>query len=160
MHYTTSCNTQSSAPEDGRSNCPKDVELTGIINNPLLLHLVGCLYYLYQWCTVKQIWDNEIYLWLTCTLLLQEGQTDQAWAPFRSNALSEIGEFWIERYFHVVLSGHFVGNFGTGKVYLPWWWWWWWWWWWGKGGGDGMINVSFSLHPLLLLFLRFSTLWP
>ena len=29
-------------------NCPKHVELTGIINKPLLLHLVGCLYYLYQ----------------------------------------------------------------------------------------------------------------
>ena len=27
-----------------------------------MLHLFGCLYYLYQWCTVKQIWDNEIYL--------------------------------------------------------------------------------------------------
>ena len=26
------------------------------------LHLVGCLYYLYQWCTVKHISDNEIYL--------------------------------------------------------------------------------------------------
>ena len=26
-----------------------------------MLHLVGCLYYLYQWCTVKQISDNEIY---------------------------------------------------------------------------------------------------
>ena len=35
------------APEDGQSNCPKHVELTGIINKPLLLHLVGCLYYLY-----------------------------------------------------------------------------------------------------------------
>ena len=29
---------------------------------PLLLHLVGCLYYLYQRCTVKQISDNEAYL--------------------------------------------------------------------------------------------------
>ena len=48
VHYTTSCNTQSSAPEDGQNNCPKHVELTGIINKPLLLHLVGCLYYLYQ----------------------------------------------------------------------------------------------------------------
>ena len=46
VHYTTSCNTQSSAP-DGQNNCPKHVELTGIINKPLLLHLVGCLYYLY-----------------------------------------------------------------------------------------------------------------
>ena len=42
MHYTTSCNKQSSAPEDGQNNCPKHVQLTGIINKPLLLHLVGC----------------------------------------------------------------------------------------------------------------------
>ena len=48
LHYATSCNTQSSAPEDGQNNCPKHVELTGIINKPLLLHLVGCLHYLYQ----------------------------------------------------------------------------------------------------------------
>ena len=46
--YTTSCNTQSSAPEDWQNNCPKHVELTGIINKPLLLHLVGYSYYLYQ----------------------------------------------------------------------------------------------------------------
>ena len=58
MHYTT----QSTAPEDGQNNCPKHVKLTGIINKPLLLHLVGCLYYLYQQCTVKEISDNEIYL--------------------------------------------------------------------------------------------------
>ena len=38
---------QSSAPEDGQNNCPKHVELTGIINKPLIMHLVGCLYYLY-----------------------------------------------------------------------------------------------------------------
>ena len=62
VHYITSCNTQSSASEDGQNNCPKHVELTGIISKPLLLHLFGCLYYLYQWCTVKQISDNEIYL--------------------------------------------------------------------------------------------------
>ena len=61
-HYTTSCNTQSSAPEDGQNNFPKHVELTGIINKPLLLYLVGCLCYLYQWCTIKQISDNKIYL--------------------------------------------------------------------------------------------------
>ena len=47
VHYTTSSNTQSSAPEDGQNNCLKYVELTGIINKPLLLHIVGCLYYLY-----------------------------------------------------------------------------------------------------------------
>ena len=41
-------NTQSSVPEDGQNNFPKHVELTGIINKPLLLHLVGCLYYLFQ----------------------------------------------------------------------------------------------------------------
>ena len=48
VHYTTNCNTQSSAPEDGQNNFPKHVELTGIINKRLLSHLVGCLYYLYQ----------------------------------------------------------------------------------------------------------------
>ena len=77
VHYTTSCNTQSSVPEDGQNNCPKHVELPGIINHikaklnptchllallgahhifhvsgirvnkPLLLHLVGCLYCIY-----------------------------------------------------------------------------------------------------------------
>ena len=41
MHYTTSCNTQSSAPEDGQNQHPKPVELVAIINTPLLLHLVG-----------------------------------------------------------------------------------------------------------------------
>jgi hypothetical protein len=40
--------TQSSAPEDGQNNCPKHDELTGIIDKSLLLHLVGCLYYLYE----------------------------------------------------------------------------------------------------------------
>jgi len=36
VHYTTNCNTQSSAPEDGQNNFPKHVELTGIINKPVL----------------------------------------------------------------------------------------------------------------------------
>ena len=45
VNYTTGCNTQSNAPEDGRNYRPKHVELIGIINKPLLLHLVGCLYY-------------------------------------------------------------------------------------------------------------------
>ena len=47
VHYTTRCKTQSSAHEDGQNNCPKYDELTGIINKPLLLHLVDCIYYLY-----------------------------------------------------------------------------------------------------------------
>jgi len=40
IHYTTSCNTQSSAPEDGLVQRPKHVMLIGFINKPLLLHLV------------------------------------------------------------------------------------------------------------------------
>ena len=47
VHCTTSCNTESSVPEDGQNNCPKHVELIGIINKPLLLHRIGCLYYLF-----------------------------------------------------------------------------------------------------------------
>ena len=45
-YHTTSCNTQSSAPEDGRIHRPKHAELIGINNKPLLFHLVGCLHYL------------------------------------------------------------------------------------------------------------------
>ena len=41
VHYTTNCNTQSNAPEDGRDQRPKHVELIGIINKPLLLLIVG-----------------------------------------------------------------------------------------------------------------------
>jgi len=46
-----------------RSNCPKHVELTGTINKPLLLHLVGCLYYLYF---IILFWDflNNLNLFL------------------------------------------------------------------------------------------------
>ena len=44
VHYTTSCNTQSSAAGDGRNHHPKHVELIGSINKRLLLYLVGCLY--------------------------------------------------------------------------------------------------------------------
>ena len=46
VQYTTSCNTQSSAPEDGRDHRPKHVELIGIINKLLLLHLVGVYRYI------------------------------------------------------------------------------------------------------------------
>ena len=45
--------------------------LPASVNKPLLLHLVGCLYYLYQRYTVKQISDNEIYLlikYIKCVL--------------------------------------------------------------------------------------------
>ena len=47
VHYTTSCNTQCSAPEDGQNNCLKHVELTGNINILLFLHLFSCLFYLH-----------------------------------------------------------------------------------------------------------------
>ena len=48
MHpYTTSCNTQSSAPEDGKNNCPKHVELTGIINKPSRLSILFIFQYIF-----------------------------------------------------------------------------------------------------------------
>jgi hypothetical protein len=37
VHYTTSCNKQPSAPEDGRDHRPKHVEMIGIINKPLFV---------------------------------------------------------------------------------------------------------------------------
>ena len=41
MHYTTSCNTQSSVPEDGQNNCPKHVELTELLISRIVAS--GCL---------------------------------------------------------------------------------------------------------------------
>jgi hypothetical protein len=41
LHYTTNCNTQFITPEDGSDQCPKHLELIGIVNKPLLLHLFG-----------------------------------------------------------------------------------------------------------------------
>ena len=45
VHYTTNCNTQSSARDDGQNNCPKLVEMTGIIyvvfSTPFTSSLLG-----------------------------------------------------------------------------------------------------------------------
>ena len=40
-HHVLQAVTQFTAPKDGRDHRPKHVELIGIINKPLLLHLVG-----------------------------------------------------------------------------------------------------------------------
>jgi hypothetical protein len=46
--------TQSITPEDGRDQRPKHVKLIGIINKPILLHLVGV--YIYdEWSNKYQI---------------------------------------------------------------------------------------------------------
>jgi hypothetical protein len=59
VYYTTSCNTQSSAPEDGRDHRPKHVELIGIINKPLLLHLVVVyIIYIYEITGFNILSDN------------------------------------------------------------------------------------------------------
>ena len=47
VHYTTSCNTQSSAPEYERDQRPKSDELIGIKSKSLLLHLIG-FYHVYH----------------------------------------------------------------------------------------------------------------
>ena len=59
MHYTTSCNTQSSAPEDGRDQRPKHVDMIGIINKPLLLHLVG-VYKVEFFVTTRYMLHNHV----------------------------------------------------------------------------------------------------
>ena len=64
VHYTTSCNTQSSAPEDGLGHRPKHVELIGIINKLLLLHLVGvCIIY------VNDARSNKYQIWICFPIL-------------------------------------------------------------------------------------------
>ena len=66
VQCTRSCNTQSSAPEDGQNNCPKRAELTGIINNPLLLHLVDCLLFIRCWKFVLLCFGWDVYYHLPC----------------------------------------------------------------------------------------------
>jgi hypothetical protein len=71
VHYTTSCVAQSNAPEDGQNNCPKHVELIGIINKQLLLHLVGCLiYYLQkkQSCNIQTIDPRCVFFLISSTI--------------------------------------------------------------------------------------------
>ena len=60
VHYTTSCNTQSSTPEDRRDHRPKHVELIGIINKPLLLHLV-CVYIIYSILSLRLCVSCELF---------------------------------------------------------------------------------------------------
>jgi hypothetical protein len=59
VHYTTGCITESNAAEDGQNNCPKHVELIGIINKQLLLHVVGCLLYCF-YCYGNDMENNEM----------------------------------------------------------------------------------------------------
>lgn len=35
-------------------------------------------------------------------LLLAEGETDDAWEPAKRNAVWEIGEYWMKKYFYFV----------------------------------------------------------
>jgi hypothetical protein len=56
VHYITSCNTQSSAPEYGRDQRPKHIELSGIMNKPLLLHLAGV--YIIVRGIISGLWTN------------------------------------------------------------------------------------------------------
>ena len=51
--------TQFSAPEDGRNYRPKHVELIGVINKPLLLCLVCCLYFC---ISDAQSYKHQIYV--------------------------------------------------------------------------------------------------
>jgi hypothetical protein len=66
---------------------PKHVELIGIINKPLLFHLVGCLHYLFQWCMVKQI---PKWIFKMICPSLSEGNVDKMLVNIRYKALSSV----------------------------------------------------------------------
>ena len=92
VHYTTSCNTKSSAPEDGWDHRPKHVELIGINNKPLLLHLVGYLYYKCHSLSLKLQWSSG-YCWISFKL-----QKDLLYL-YCTNRLREIKQNNTELYF-------------------------------------------------------------
>ena len=101
MPYTTSCNTQSIAPEDGQNNCPKHVELIGIINKLLLLRLLGCLYYcviIIIIFTVGLRVPNQNLRVLVCLKLpLKLRKNPSAREASAANAISRISEEFNER---------------------------------------------------------------
>ena len=48
------------APEDGRDQHPNHVELIGVINKPLLLHLVMCIsFYGVVYCKLNSVLQNN-----------------------------------------------------------------------------------------------------
>jgi hypothetical protein len=85
--------TQSSAPEDVGNHRPKHVDLIGIINKPLLLHLVGCLYYFHlnifycklrkdvsdELCKYKQVQHFVFCIFLVPGTILEEAVTFFIW---------------------------------------------------------------------------------
>ena len=55
VHYTTSCKTQSNAPEDGRNHRPKHVELIRIVNTPVIVASSWLSTLLFQTKVVEKI---------------------------------------------------------------------------------------------------------
>ena len=101
VHYTTSCNKQSSAPEGGRNSRPKHVALVGIINKLLLLHLV-CVYIIFindaqsnkhqipkkPSCPDNSVIHNISYSCISVTILMTQVPSkfiSQAVSPLSSN---------------------------------------------------------------------------
>jgi hypothetical protein len=66
VHYTTSCTHILVLLKLGEIIARTMSRWLRIINKSLSLHLVGCLYYLFQWCAVKQIskWHQPSYLYI------------------------------------------------------------------------------------------------
>jgi hypothetical protein len=113
VHYTTSCNTQSGAPEDGRNHRPKHVELIGIINKPLLLHLVG-VYIIYIndarsskyqiKCRVSLGEENSLQIYTYFCISLLSMKTN----PSRKGHVISVGQF----------SLHFEFNYTNSLIFL------------------------------------------
>jgi len=101
MHYTTSYNTQPSAPEDGQNNCSKHVELIWIINKSLLLHLVGCLYYLF--CV-------QINKWFKVTFAL-ESETDYRLRKFNDLVIFLSLSRWNPKFYEFKQVPKYLPNF-------------------------------------------------
>jgi hypothetical protein len=94
VHYTTGCIAQSNAPEDGQNNCPKYVELIGIINKQLFLHLVGCLLY---YCDECVVYDRLSVSYLYC-VLWPDFISCFEWSSHLSNTLGSPGISFYRRH--------------------------------------------------------------
>ena len=91
--------TQSNALDDGQNHRPKHVELIEIINKPLLLHLIGCLYYWriigFEWLLktkirrVHEIAKSDYGLRHVCTSVCPHGTSRHALDGFSRNFMFE-----------------------------------------------------------------------
>ena len=86
VNYTTSCKHNLELLRMGENYCPKHVELIGIINKPLLLQLIVCLYY-----CVRDARSCKNQIWLAYS---KTGENESEPQPFLMLKICSVNGMW------------------------------------------------------------------